>query len=236
MKKNKILYLIICSILSVMFILPAFGCSGGKTDGSAATSDKKDEVRVEKTLMVGDSLFDFWKDDCANDLKGAVNLVNIAVGGTNSVYWQKSGKLIARENPTTIIMCLGTNDIADLNRTGECAARGGDRYEQCLQGVLESFKQIVPDVHIYYLTVNICGESTRWNKREDIKTCNAIMREYCADKDWVEIVETEYAFYDNDDYNEKPNPDYFVSDYLHFSRQGYVKLTGILRAALGLDK
>ena len=61
------------------------------------------------------------------------------------------------------------------------------------------------------------------------------MREYCSRYDWAEIVETEYAFYDDADYTKKPNAEYFVSDYLHFSSKGYSKLKTIVRGALQLD-
>lgn len=207
------------------------GC-GASDNGESSSGGAS---REEKTLMVGDSLFDLWKSDCATDLEGAKNLVNIAIGGTSSLYWQKGYKLVEREMPTTIIMCLGTNDIADLSRTGEGAARGGDDYDTSLQGVLEKFHEIVPDAYIYCLTINICGENIRWNKRAEISICNQLMRDYCADKDWVEMVETEHAFYDDDNYMEKPNADYFVSDYLHFSKKGYTVLKKIVREAIGLD-
>ena len=231
--KRSVLSVLVC-IITVSCALSLCACNGA---GGASDSGKPaEEERVVKTLMVGDSLFDLWKDNCVEDLRGVENLVNVAVGGTSSIYWQKSQKILKRENPTTIIMSLGTNDIADLNRIGECAARGGDNYEQCLQGVLEMFKETIPDVHIYLLTINICGENIRWNKRAEIIACNRVMREYCEGKDWVEMVETEYAFYDDDNYDEKPNAEYFVSDYLHFSRKGYIRLREILRKALKLDK
>lgn len=226
---KKTFAIIICLLLGVSMMFSLVACN----DTEDPTPTPK---RDEKTLMVGDSLFDLWKSDCATDLAGAKNLVNIAIGGTSSIYWQKSEKIIKRENPTTIIMCLGTNDIADLNRTGIGAAQGGDEFDTCLQGVLEMFHSVVPDAHIYCLTINICGESIRWNKRAEIAICNQLMREYCADKDWVEIVETEHAFYDTDDYLQKPNADYFVADYLHFSRNGYNVLKGIVRQAIGLDE
>lgn len=85
--------------------------------------------------MVGDSLFDLWKGTCEKDLAGAKNLTNIAVGGTNGIYWSKSEKLLIREDPTKIIISLGTNDIADLRRTGKEAAE----CDTGLQNVLQTF-------------------------------------------------------------------------------------------------
>lgn len=161
--------------------------------------------------------------------------MNIAVGATTTLYWSKSRKLIEREMPTTIIMCLGTNDIADIHRTGEGAAQGGDEYDACMQGVIEMFHEVVPDAKIYWLGAFQYGETNRWNKREEISTCNRLMREYCADKDWVDFIDCEYAFYDDDDYTQKPNADYFVSDYLHLSRKGYKVMTTIIREAIGLE-
>jgi lysophospholipase L1-like esterase len=187
--------------------------------------------KEEKVLMVGDSLFDLWRPDYHDDLEGAPDLTNVAVGGTTSYYWKKGVRLVANQKPTKIIICIGTNNIADLHQTGEEAAKGRDG----IQSMLETFHEAVPDAYMYLLTVNLCGETVRWNAREEIQTCNALMREYCAKTDWVEIVETERAFYDDADYTQKPNAEYFVTDYLHFSPKGYEKLTGIVRAALGLD-
>lgn len=137
--------------------------------------------------------------------------------------------------PTTIIMGCGTNDIIDLHRTGEGAAIGGDDYDYCMVSLMEMFHEVVPDAKIYWLTGSIYGETNRWNKREEILECNRLLREYCADKDWVELIECEYMFYDDDDYTQKPNPDYFVSDYLHLSAKGYKVMTKVIREALGLD-
>lgn len=228
MKRLKKLLMI--AALACLLAVPLAGCANGNEGGG----DKP--AREEKTLMVGDSLFDLWKGTCATDLKGLPNLKNIAVGGTSSVYWQRQQKIIQRENPTTIIMCLGTNDIADLHRYGECATMGGDEYEQSLTGTLEMFREIIPDVHIYYLTVNICGENIRWGLKDEIRICNQFMRKYCAERDWVDIIETENAFYTHDDYSLKPSQEYFVADYLHFSEAGYKVLTKIVREGVGLDK
>ncbi len=209
-------------------------CTASVLLGLCSCGEKAPEkpAKPEKVLMVGDSLFDLWRPDYHDDLEGATDLTNIAVGGTNSVYWKKSIKKIIFEDPTEIIICVGTNNIADLHQTGKEAAEGGDG----IQSMLETFHEAVPDAYMYLLTVNICGEPIRWNAREEIKTCNALMRAYCESKDWVEIVETEYAFYDDTDYAQKPNAAYFTTDYLHFSQKGYEVLTRIVRAALELDE
>ncbi len=214
---------VVCVALSLVGILAA-GAACGQTEA-------EEPPKEEKVLMIGDSLFDLWKPDCYTALEGAKNLTNIAVGGTNSIYWTKGVKLVKIEDPTEIVISIGTNNIADLRQTGKEAAEGEFGIQQMLQTLHEN----CPDAYIYLLTVNICGETIRWEMREEIRTCNALMREYCAKYDWVEIVETEYAFYDDDDYTQKPNPDYFVADYLHFSARGYIVLKGILREALGLD-
>ena len=226
MIRKRLIPLIILTAVLIMSMAVFAGCNNGR----------REPAREEKTLMVGDSLFDLWKPTCAKDLKGIKNLKNVAVGGTTSVFWQKQKKLIERENPTTILMCLGTNDIADMARDGEAVVKGGDGRNECLQSVLEMFKEIVPDVRIYCLTVNICGENVRWNKKDEIIICNQFLREYCEDKDWVEVIETEHAFYDQlEDFSLKPAARYFTPDYLHFSAEGYKVLTKIIRGALGLD-
>lgn len=101
--------------------------------------------------------------------------------------------------------------------------------------MLNKFHEACPNAYIYFLTIPICGEETRWGAREETKTCNELMRSFCEKKEWAEIVETEYAFYDDEDYTKKPNPEYFTGDYLHFSPKGYEVLGGILRGALGLE-
>lgn len=217
-KKPAILLLSLWAIV----ILAMTGC------GTAQPVPDRDP----KTLLIGDSLFSFWGEDITSDLEGVSNLVNIAVGGTTSVDWMGKQEQIRQENPTTVLMCLGTNDIADLQRSGKAAAEGGDDYDANLQSVLEMVHETVPDAHIYCLTINICGEETRWELRDEIKACNAYMRKFCKHKKWVEMVDTEYAFYDDSNYDEKPNPVYFGEDYLHFSREGYQRFAQILCTAL----
>ena len=229
MRKKVVAVLIIS-----LFVTIVGGCGNVQTE--KPVEEVKTEVeQEEKTLLIGDSLFDLWKDRYQSDLEGMPNLANVAIGGTNSIYWTKNQKVIQRESPTTIIISLGTNDIGDLNRLGKCAARGGDQVETCLAGVLEALHTTVPNAHIYWLTVNICGEARRWEKRDEIHILNQEMREYCADKEWVDVIETEYAFYDTEDYSQKPNPEYFIEDFLHFSDKGYDRLTEIVRGAFGLD-
>ena len=203
----------------------------GSSACAEAQNGPEEQPAQEKVLMIGDSLFDLWKPTCNADLEGAENLTNIAVGGTTSNYWVNSIKLVTVQEPSDIVISIGTNNIADLHQTGREAAEG----EKGIQELLEVLHENCPDAHIYLLTVNICGETIRWNNREEIRTCNRLMREYCAQLDWAEIVETETAFYNDTNYEEKPAAEYFTSDYLHFSAKGYQVLTGIVRAALGLD-
>lgn len=200
------------------------------TFAACAKEDKVD--KVEKTLLIGDSLFDLWHDTYETDLEGMPNLKNIAIGGTHSLYWNKGWRVVAGEDPTTIIICVGTNNIADLRETGEEAATG----ENGIQALLNTLHENCPDAYIYLLTIPICGEQIRWDARDEIKVCNALMREYCEELDWAEIIDVETAFYDDNNYENKPNPDYFQPDYLHFSAEGYQVLTRVMREALGLDQ
>ncbi len=192
---------------------------------------KNEELFRGRTLLVGDSLFDFWKNDYRNALQGMPDLDNIAVGGTNSVYWCQNAKLIRNAAPNTLIISVGTNNIGDLRWSGQKTVEG----KEGIQEMLETFHAVTPQAHIYLLTINICGEKGRWDLREEIKISNKLMRAYCDKKQWVDIVETEYAFYDDNNYADKPNPEYFVPDYLHFSAKGYTVLGEILRKALGLE-
>ncbi len=222
--KKKIPF-IVCAALAmcVSFGLAACGGNGEEKEPDPAP-------KIERTLLMGDSLFDLWKPDYKTDLAGLPNLDNIAVGGTHSAYWKSGYRLIQKAQPTTLIISIGTNNIADLHQTGREAAEG----ENGIQAMLEKLHEVVPDCHMYLLTINICGENIRWNAREEIKTCNRLMRAYCAEKAWAETIETEYMFYDDENHEEKPPAKYFVSDYLHYSRAGYVRLTEVMRRALGL--
>jgi lysophospholipase L1-like esterase len=122
--------------------------------------------------MIGDSLFDLWKSTCANDLNGLENLTNIAIGGTNSMSWGKSLKLIQRELPVSnIIISLGTNDVADLHRTAQQTANG-DSMGMGLKDLLNALHELALNAQIYLLTINICGEQNRWNARGEIRACN----------------------------------------------------------------
>lgn len=198
----------------------------------AACAKEEKEEKAEKTLLIGDSLFEFWQDTFEADLEGMPNLKNIAIGGTTTLYWDKAWRVVANEEPTTIVICVGTNNIAHWHDSGEEAATG----ENGIQSMLNTLHKNCPDAFIYLLTIPICGEQTRWEARNEIVTCNALMREYCDTLDWVEIIDIEKAFYDDDNYENKPNPEYFLPDYLHFSEKGYEVLTSVMRKAFGLDR
>mgnify|MGYP001777810008 FL=1 len=123
-----------------------------------------------------------------------------------------------------IAISLGTNDVY-FQKDGKSVAEG----ENGLQDLLEFLHSSYPDAHIYLLTINICGETTRWDLREEVRECNNIMREYCAQLDWAET-----AFYNDANFEEKPAAEYFTSDYLHFSEQGYELLAEIMCEAIEL--
>ena len=226
---KKIIGLILCLILCVG-CLSFVGCKEEQENGSTNVSD-------QKVVMVGDSLYAYWKDTCATDL-GLSNVTNLASSGSSALYWSKSNIIerVAKQNPDIILVCLGTNDVIDLNRRGDCAAKGGnDGYEFSLQSVLTSLHNACPNAKIYYQTINLCPESNRWRLRNEINVANHYMRKFCEQNDWVELIETEYAFYDNEDYSVPPSHDYFA-DTLHFSKKGYDRLKSIIRQALGLEE
>ena len=240
MKKRGFFIAALCALLALV------GACGGKKNESSSGGESSsyssrqsaestmvsssEAEQAEKCLLVGDSLFDYWKEGCQSALAGAPDLTNIGVGGSTSAFWLLQLAELKNENPTQIVVCVGTNNIG-LGQMGVTAATG----REGLQPMLNKFHEACPNAYIYFLTIPICGEETRWGAREETKTCNELMRSFCEKKEWAEIVETEYAFYDDEDYTKKPNPEYFTGDYLHFSPKGYEVLGGILRGALGLE-
>lgn len=219
----------VCCLCAALLCFGVAACSQG-------TNEPVDSERDGILFMIGDSLFDFWKETCAEDL-GTDDVFNMAIGGTTSEFWIENFSIIDRQaerlsrlyDVKGFMISLGTNDICYSN-DGLQTAEG----ENGLQDFLQLLHKFYSDAHIYLLTINICGETTRWDLREEVRECNSIMREYCKQFDWMEMVETETAFYNDTNYDEKPAAEYFTQDYLHFSEQGYKVLAGILRKALGL--
>ena len=222
---------------SLCCVLVALFCAGGAMACSSEESDPEALGRGEKIFMIGDSLFDFWKDTCLEDL-GTNDVFNMAISGTTSEYWIENIGIVDKQverisksyDVTGMVISLGTNDIY-FQQDGQQAAEG----ENGLQDLLELLHEKYPDMHIWLLTVNLCGETVRWGLRDEVRECNTLMRAYCEPLDWAEMVETETAFYDDTNYEEKPSAVYFQPDYLHFSESGYKVLAGILREALGLQ-
>ena len=225
---------IFCAVWALVMTFGAAACS----EGSSSTQEQPEPEKKEYMLMMGDSLFDFWKNTCKEDL-GTEDLLNVAIGGTTSEFWMQNSSIadraIERLNKKLnievdrIAVSLGTNDVC-IRKDGKSVAEG----ENGLQDLLEFLHGSYPDAYIYLLTINICGETTRWDLREEVRECNDIMREYCAQLDWAEMVETETAFYNDTNYEEKPAAEYFTSDYLHFSEQGYELLAEIMCEAIEL--
>ena len=60
MIRKRLIPLIILTAVLIMSMAVFAGCNNGR----------REPAREEKTLMVGDSLFDLWKPTCAKDLKG----------------------------------------------------------------------------------------------------------------------------------------------------------------------
>lgn len=173
---------------------------------------------TEQTLFIGDSFFQFWRDNTipgrsfAKDFKGR-NCYNIGMNGSQTKHWRVLVKEFVKEmKPKNIILNLGTNNINVNSDTGLIVSKK-------IMSLIEDFHYYLEDTNIYYVSITRCTGtfSKNWN---DAKMSNEIVKEYIDNRDYVNYLDLNEIF--GDDYAD------YLYDGLHLNNKGYGVLKDLI--------
>ena len=176
------------------------------------------------TLIYGHSYMEMW-NNWKNDIKGLQTefalgtVMNAGIGGSVASHWYQFRDSLVAYGSTKGIYMIGINDL-----TGGTSPTS---VISSIQNTLLYVKEQIPEYEVVLLSVNHCN--ARSNIRPQISETNRLMRELCAQYDWISYAEVEYAFCDD---GVNPASRWFI-DGLHPSAAGYQqKLIPAIRSAL----
>ena len=169
--------------------------------GSRYTTHKADiEAKLVKDtdsiVFMGDSFFDagrynapgsFWSDFYTKYFPGK-NAYSFGVGGTRTDEVTDWVSAVVPYAPKTLVVHVGTNDIYDLNKSGEQTGRD-------VVDMLATLHNALPNTQIYYFSVEyrtykrgIDASLDVSNQQADIS--NAMAKEYCDNTDKVTFLDS----------------------------------------------
>jgi lysophospholipase L1-like esterase len=168
-------------------------------------------------VFVGSSTIRFWPT--AEDFP-ELGVVNRGFGGSqtaDAVHYVD--RIVIKYQPRLVVFYEGDNDLSY-----------GKSPETVFADTVAFFEKVhaaLPDANIIH--VSIKPSIARWNLIDKIRATNALVREYAANHDYIHYFDTEPLILGQDG---KPRLELFVSDGLHFSREGYDVLNEILEPLL----
>ena len=168
-------------------------------------------------VFVGSSSIRLWST-LAEDM-APVPVLNRGFGGSriyDSVFW--SDRLVARYQPSAIVVFAGTNDISgDEPRSAAFVAEGFD-------ALVEDLRRQGTEAPIAYIAISPAPSRAR--HQQIVEEANRLIAARCAADPTLHFVDTATGLLDADG---KPDPRWFRSDQLHLNADGYAHWAAKIR-------
>lgn len=158
-------------------------------------------------VFVGSSSIVMWRT-LKEDFPG-YNVINRGFGGSqisDSLHFAE--RIVTPYEPKMVVLFAGTNDIA--NR------RTADQVFADYQAFVAKVRAKLPDVRIAFIAIT--PAPSRWDKVEEMKKANQLVRDYTLTHDNLVYIDTFPAMLTPDG---KPRPELFIEDQLHMNASGY---------------
>jgi len=205
------------------FNFRAFYSNYSASTDTATLTAKRDHVNAVGTLFVGHSFLSLRTYH--NFFKHFPDAVNVAVYGSETNYWLNNfDELIARYNPSRIVLSIGEND---LNR--------GDSVDKTYSEVIELVDRLhatFPDAQIYWHSW--LASLRWWHLEPQLWELRNRTDDYAEGKEWLTLVKSydEFVFTSDRDF---VRGDLFC-DRLHFNDAGYELFAKALKKAMGYEE
>ncbi len=190
-----------------------------------APKTRHDRITAD-TLIFGHSyteMWDDWRTDTAT-INGLGKAENCGIGGSIAEHWLGFKESLVAYRPAKGIYWIGINDLTN----------GMSPYLVCetIRDTLLYVKENIPEFSAVLLSTNYCN--ARENIRSEIVALNALVKDLCAEYDWISYAEMLNAFSDE---NERPLASWF-KDGLHPTAAGYREkvVPAIVKALNGEDQ
>ena len=224
-----------CYFFNTLYFVESVTLSGNEIGVYAETSGAQffafdisadTTVSTCDTLIFGHSyteMWDDWRTDTAT-INGLGKAENCGIGGSIAEHWLGFKESLVAYRPAKGIYWIGINDLTN----------GMSPYLVCetIRDTLLYVKENIPEFSAVLLSTNYCN--ARENIRSEIVALNALVKDLCAEYDWISYAEMLNAFSDE---NERPLASWF-KDGLHPTAAGYREkvIPAIVKALNGEDQ
>jgi lysophospholipase L1-like esterase len=123
--------------------------------------------------------------------------------------------LVIRHKPRAVIFYAGDNDLA--------AGKSPQAVADAFKAFVGKVRSALPETRIAFIAVKPSVQ--RWALIAQIRTANALIREYCNGDDRLGFVDVDGPMLG---WDAKPRKDLFVEDGLHLSPRGYALWTTLV--------
>jgi lysophospholipase L1-like esterase len=193
----------------------------GKWEKEIAAFERADRTNPPPTnalLFVGSSTIRLWTT-LAADFPGQP-VINRGFGGSeiaDSTHF--AGRIVFPYAPRAIFFRAGGNDIA--------AGKTPEAVFADFKDFVETVHTRLPEVDIFFISWN--PTPSRWQNREKEKTLNQSVEELAHHMPHLKFIEASTMVLGADD---RPRPELFIGDQLHFNAEGYKLLAERVRPFL----
>lgn len=173
-------------------------------------------------VFVGSSSIARWPT-LAADFSG-MPVIQRGFGGSeiaDSVHYLD--RIVLPYRPKTVVLYAGDNDLK-AGKSPEAVA--ADFREFCAK-----IHAALPQTGILFIAIK--PSPARWDLREKMEQCNALIAAACAADPRLGYVDIYHAMLDA---GGKPRPDLFVEDQLHMNAEGYALWTKAITPLLRDDR
>ncbi len=175
-----------------------------------------------RTLFIGSSTFAHWHD-LEKDLADC-NALNRGFGGSTipEVNYY-TDRIAIKYKPARIVFYAGTNDIAD-----------GHSARQVFADFVTFTNKVhaaLPQTQIYFISMSVAPSRLKWQSVYD--EGNELVRTYAKQSNYVHYIDVIPVMRTADG---KLKEEYFLSDRLHMTPEGYAQWTPLIRAALSGER
>ncbi|MDR7127347.1 lysophospholipase L1-like esterase [Pseudorhodobacter sp. 4114] len=176
----------------------------------------RDPLPERPIAFYGSSSFRLWGS--VNRDLGTLDIVNLGFGGgtyLSGVHYFET--LLAPLNPQRVVLYFGENDIANDGLTGRSTFANFLRLQE---RIFAAF----PEAEVFVLETK--QSPTRWIYADEVKTLNAMQRDWCETQPVVRFVPTCAGLIGE---NGRPIGRYYKDDFIHLNDAGYAVWSKVLR-------
>lgn len=181
--------------------------------------DQKHPPAQGATVFVGSSTFAYWTT-LENEFKD-LGAINRGFGGsTIAEVIHYSDRIVLKYKPKRIVFYAGTNDIGELNHSGQQVAQDFEKFV----GIVHAKS---PTTDIYFISLSVAP--TRLQNASEFRDGNQRILAYCRNTPHLHFIDVTPVMREKDG---RLKDELFGPDRLHMNDKGYALWIPLIRKAL----